>query len=559
MRKKFFKFSIGFLILLIILVIVFIFQVIVSPPTPANEKELVATVVPEKIDSTFSIYQNNWIRKSESGLWEMYVEGTPFELGLINGKLTEDQVVDQEVFFIGQIRKMIPSDTYLNFLKYFVAWFNRDLDDAIPEEYREEIYGVSRAASDDFDFIASKYQRILNYHGAHDIGHALQDKNMVVGCTSFSQWKNDSSFIIGRNFDFYVGDNFAKDKIIAFINPNKGHKFMMVTWGGMIGVVSGMNEHGLTVTINAGKSDIPTSSATPISLVTREILQYASTIEEAYEIAKKRETFVAESIMIGSAKDGQTAIIEKSPTKIDIRYGNENQIICANHFMSNEFKDEESNLKNQKESSSVYRHQRVKELLNDIDTLNYLEVAKVLRDRKGLNNEEVGMGNELALNQLLAHHSIIFQPKQRLVWISTSPFQLGRYIAYDLNKVFSEYKGLKENKEIYEASLTIPTDSFYYSQDYKKFEVFRKLKFDIQKETAENPFKQELVDKIINSNSHSYYAYQLAADYYVKHEKFTEAKTLYNKALILPIPTLPEKRQIEEGIKQCDEALTEEE
>src|SRR5690606_30340185 len=235
---------------------------------------------------------NNWLRKNEFGLFEMYVSGSPFELGVINGKLCQQQIADQEIAFTEQIKTMIPSANYLKFLKYVIGFVNKDLPDYVLPEYQKEIYGISLSAADSFNWIGENYDRILNYHAAHDIGHALQNM-MLVGCTSFGVWDDatsDGGLLIGRNFDFWVGDKFSEEKIIAFYRPQNGWPFMFVTWGGFTGVVSGMNTAGLTVTINAAKSDIPYGgSATPVSLVAREIAQYASTIEEAVAIAHKRK------------------------------------------------------------------------------------------------------------------------------------------------------------------------------------------------------------------------------------------------------------------------------
>ena len=233
----------------------------------------------------------NWLRRSDSGLYEMYVEGTPYECGVANGLLAKELIALQEQYFKDHIERLVPSGWYLRFLKYMVAWFNRKLPKYVAEEFKEEIYGISRSASNQFNYIGKPYHRLLNYHAAHDIGHALQNFALV-GCTSFGTWGEksaDGQLIIGRNFDFYVGENFALNKIVQFEAPEKGHKFMFITWGGFIGVVSGMNERGLTVTINAAKSGTPLGSATPVSLVAREILQYAGTIAEATSIAGKRK------------------------------------------------------------------------------------------------------------------------------------------------------------------------------------------------------------------------------------------------------------------------------
>ena len=174
--------GLGFLGLIIILFIYLAIVAIDHPPKPADDSSLQL----QRTEPSPGLYaiQNSWFRKSETGLFELYVEGDAFERGVINGKLTKELVQRQEDHFNEQITKMVPSNFYRHFLRYFIGWFNRNLDDNVPAEYKEEIYGVSNAASRKYDYIASKYQTILNYHAAHDIGHALQSMALV-GCTSF--------------------------------------------------------------------------------------------------------------------------------------------------------------------------------------------------------------------------------------------------------------------------------------------------------------------------------------------------------------------------------------
>ncbi len=498
----------------------------------------------------FYTLKNNWFRKSKSGLYELYVEGRPFDRGVVNGKLTRELIQLQEEYFNDQINRMIPSRFYLHFLKYVVGWFNRDLDKHVTEEDKEEIYGISDAASDKYDYIGSNYQRILNYHAAHDIGHALQNLALV-GCTSFGTWGTksaDGTMIIGRNFDFYVGDHFSENKIVSFENPSDGFKFMSVTWGGFIGVVSGMNEKGLTVTINAAKSDVPTGSATPVSLVAREILQYAGNISEALAIAKKRKMFVSESFLIGSAADGKAVIIEKTPDSVGLYDPGGNEIICANHFQSKELAGLQSNQVQIRQSASEYRYQRMQELLAAAGKNTVAETVKILRDRGGLENADIGLGNEKAVNQLIAHHSIIFEPQKKLVWVSTGPWQLGEYVCYDLNQVFS-LAGMKTNREIADSSLNLPADSFLLTNRFQLFLKYRAHKKDLMDGREVNP------DSLIASNPNFYQAYQLAGNELFREKKFADALHYYRLALSKEIATKNEQNEIRNQVSICEEKI----
>lgn len=543
-------------VLLIIFLIYFLASIYVATPDIKDKTSLNFTR--QTVDTNFYKIGNNWLKKSRSGLWELYLEGDGFERGVINGKLTKELGEQQEVAFINQIKTIIPSDFYLNFLKYFVAYFNRNLTKHITEEYQQEIYGVSLSASDKFDKMAPKYYRILNYHAAHDIGHALQDKNMAVGCTSFGVWNGRSEtgkLLVGRSFDFYSGDEFAKNKIVAFVKPSTGYKYMYITWAGFTGVVSGMNDKGLTVTLNAAKSDIPTVAATPISLLAKEILQYAKNIKEAYAIAEKRKTFVSESILIASSEDNKCYIIEKTPTKTNLYQENRNELVCPNHYQSEAFADDINNNKNIIESSSMFRKYRMEQLLSRHKRLNYTDAATVLRDIKGINDCDIGLGNEKAINQLIAHHAVIFSPQERLVWVSTQPFQLGEFICYDLNKIFAEAPALGKNKEINEQQLTIAADTFLQTKAYKGFLRFKKIKNYLRfctNSKYELRVDDDIIQAFIKSNPNSYYTYQIIGDYYKKIGDKKPAANYYQKALTKEIATNKERQEIQKQLAKLN-------
>ncbi|MEJ5103534.1 MULTISPECIES: C45 family autoproteolytic acyltransferase/hydolase [Chryseobacterium] len=504
-------------------------------------------------DSTFS-YNQNFLTKNKQQLWELYIKGNPLQLGYNNGALTQDLMQKQEGIFFSKVEGFVPSKFKQKLLNAFLKWYNRKMYLNVREDYQAELLGLSQYSSDKYDFIAPKYLRNLYLHGAHDIGHAMQDLAMV-GCTSLAVWNEnteDGDMLIGRNFDFYVGDDFARNKLVEFVESEDGIPYMSVSWPGMIGVVSGMNKEGVTVTINAGKSRIPLTAKTPISLVTREILQYAKNIEEAIAIARKRNVFVSESILVGSAHDKNAVIIEVSPKNFGVyRIQNTSKVFCTNHFQSDVYKDDVRNQKQIEESHSAYRYEKLQELLQEEKKLNPEKMASILRNRSGIKDKSIGNGNEKALNQLLAHHAVIFSPEKKLAWVSSNPYQLGEFVCYDLNEIFSG-KGLQRN-DFSKSQLNIGRDPFADSQEFKNYEEYRHLSLKISNAIHQ---KEELTDGFFahytSLNPDFWKGYFLVGKYYYHKREYLKAKIQFEKTLTKEITTVPDQKSVEKYLNKTD-------
>lgn len=509
--------------------------------------------IPAVVDSAgASHFGNSFLVKGEGDLWELHMNGDAAERGLAFGQLCKGLMYEQESAFVTQIKKIIPKEGYLNFLKYLTIIYNRDLRKNIPQEYLEEIYAASRGCSSEFSYIGDAYDRQLNYHAAHDLGHAMQEY-MLVGCSSFAVWDTlsaDSSLLVARNFDFWVGDDFARNKLVTFCYPEKGYRFASVGWAGMSGVLSGMNEKGVTVTLNAAKSVPPGASKTPVSIIAREILQYAANIDEAYTIALKMDAFVSESLLIGSAEDGKAAIIEKSP-KSTILYSPEgNKIISTNHYQSPEFLADEDNkdaIAAIEGSHSQYRFRRIEELIASKQRLNSSDAASILREHRGIADTSLGLGNEMSLNQFIAHHGVVFSPAKRVMWVSTAPWQLGKMVAYDLNKIFGEEAGNSARVP----DMDIPADSAVISMYAAKIMEFRLLASEISRDISnKSEVKESDINRLIELNPDYFYTYKLLGDYYSSAGNESKALSMFEKALTKEIPSYGERESLEKRIKR---------
>ncbi len=502
-------------------------------------------------NDTLRIYKNNYLLKNKQNLWELYSQGNPYQLGLTSGALLEKLYKKQDSIFYQKINSFVPSLRKQKILFHFLKWFNRDIEKNIIPEYQAELYGISHYSDTVFNRYIPAYQRSMYLHAAHDIGHALQDL-MLVGCSSLVVWGDktpDGKLLIGRNLDFYVGDDFAQNKLISFVKPSSGIPYMSVSWAGMIGVVSGMNYEGLTVTINASKSDIPFKAKTPISLLCREILQYASTLEEAVEIAKKRSVFVSENILVASAKDKKAIIIEISPRKIDVfESPNYDNLICTNHFQSDGYLSDKKNIKQIKETHSFYRYQKIQELLQKSNKISPEYMAEILRNTEGLNKKSLGYGNEKAINQLLAHHGIIFKPEEKLVWVSSSPYQLGEFVCYDLEKIFnSDFQGVI-SAQIQERN--IPKSKFLSTKEYENYEKYRILEHKIETDLKANKFiDSQSVMQLENLNPDYWKAYFIIGKVLLQN-KDKRAKIYFEKSLSLEIPYSDERQEVEKYFKK---------
>lgn len=516
------------------------------PPLPADVSIMQAK--PETRDGKTWLGKS-WVSKRE-GLPIIRLKGSPFEMGFASGKLLEKEMHTLEDEFLAMIRGYVPQQWKIKILNSYIIYRNRKLSDYVSLDDRLQIYGTILGCSDVHPELGDYYNRMLNYHAAHDISYMMIDNPLIskAGCTAFGAWGSateNGHLITGRNFDWEAADVFSRDRVVILCEPNDGIPFISVAWASMAGVVSGMNRAGISITINGAPSSLPGETATPVAMVARDILQRANNLTNVLEIIRTTRVFVSTLWLIGSKADGKFVVVEKTPEKTNVREAEGDSIVSANHFQTEKLKDDKRNLRYLEEATSVPRYTRMSELIQtNRGAINPTRAVQMLRDRLLPGGKFVGNGHRATLNALIATHATVMDLTDGIFWAASPPHQLGKFVAFDVNDFDRELP-----------TLSLADDPIIASGEFEKAKAAQQSLIEGRRalKRADGSAALAAANKAETNNPGFYQNADLRGRALLLLRRNGEAIEAFEAALAAQPAFLSEKQDIESLLKQARE------
>src|SRR3954451_24395838 len=140
--------------------------------------------------------------------------------------------------------------------------------------------------------------------------------------------------LFGRNLDWPSVANLEQYSLVVVYRPVGKRAFASVTWPGLVGCTSGMNDAGLAVAMldaHAQKEGAVNfnPSGTPTLLLIRRVLEECSTVEEAAKLIGSAQRAAPLNLAVCDRKRG--AVIEITPAVVAERKSVGGLAICTNH------------------------------------------------------------------------------------------------------------------------------------------------------------------------------------------------------------------------------------
>jgi hypothetical protein len=409
----------------------------IRPPPPIA----VAALNPETSGERQSLGDS--YREKSGLLWHLHLVGDAPAIGYAHGALAGDLTMKIEGEMMATFITLVPNFLARHVVLGLVAWNSRTLSRHFSSDELCELSGAVEGSTrfhDSYRAVYPHFSRALNYHALHDISHYLIDNPLInapqIGCTAVAvggKRSADGHLLVGRLFDFEGGREFDINKVVMTVRPAVGHPFISVGWAGLTGAVTGLNDAGLWVSINAGASVGEATVGRPIIMVAREILQHCATIDQAVQVLKKSPVFVSDGMLLASAAENRAVAAEIGPTGLAIRDMVDDHLVITNHFESQRWAKDPVNAKRRSEGTTAKRYQRAEALIWATPKHTVSTLLDLLRNRRGVHGDDVGFGNRGTINAWIGAHLVVADVHEKIIYVCEPSHGLGRALAFGID------------------------------------------------------------------------------------------------------------------------------
>ncbi len=319
-----------------------------------------------------------------------------------------------------------------------LAWRWRFVDDGMIDADRRMLAGLARGAAASGASIS--YEDAVRTQAALDVGapsprtDEAEQKSLAQSLTVIAQQADAPGRLwIGRQFALPGLDDGGESAtpVVTFARPEGRIAWAGVGWASSVGVVTGVNAHGIALMLAPARTgDVrPTRTARPIALLARSVLEYATTLDEAIKMVESTPTLGAAAFVLVDGPTGRWVVVERTPTKAITERKPKGPVVgdvLTTHALSTDPENDRA----RRMLPTLARTERAARLVR-APLANVGAVAAILRDRRAVDDSIRPDGHRGTIDDGRAAHDVILDPASLELWVS-DPAAAGRMRAFDL-------------------------------------------------------------------------------------------------------------------------------
>ncbi len=374
----------------------------------------------------------------------LHTSGSTHDIGAQQGRLLAGEIKNVQTVLQENVEQTVETDGLFGDALHNIRlrWRWRTLDDGIPGHQLSEMAGVVRGAKKSGQGL--RYEDQVRQSAIFDVGQP------ALGSSGAEMWTLARALtllvptqsplgqrlVVARSLSLPGsadgGHQIRTHPVLHVAHPDDALAYASLSWPGLVGVLSGVNEESLGVFVHFAKTtDVRlTREAQPSALIAQELLESAHTLDEAVDILKKVEALGTAIFVIVDGKDRRWAIVERSPKTIDVRRG-EGTAAVVDTLEGSKFKDDAINDRSRRARPMLLRQARAKKLLKK-RRADAPAIVELLRDRKSSEGATLVLGHRAALDDTESVQVALFDVSALVLWVSETGDVAGTFRAIDL-------------------------------------------------------------------------------------------------------------------------------